>query len=239
MSSDVRNAPRSPVAVGSWGTTSSGLVHDDDVVEDEVVDVASAAAIGAARLDAQNVAGRLQLVVPLDQQDVPIPGVPRGARGQPAKHIHAVDTEDVPLMIDVPRLKHQDRGLCRVDAGAIKRKVFGTPHEDNIGFDVVEDSRARSRGVAARRARRCNWSPWFEWLRNRGWCAFDVEHSLRPVRDEFLSRNFSPGLGAAVELSRREKKNEACGVDGCSMRLSRVAETPSFNACGSIQQTPR
>lgn len=44
-------------------------------------------------------------------------------------------------MIDVPRLKHQDRGLCRVDAGAIKRKVFGTPHEDNVGFDVVEDSR--------------------------------------------------------------------------------------------------
>ena len=44
-------------------------------------------------------------------------------------------------MIDVPRLKHQDRGLCRVDAGAIKRKIFGTPHEDDVGFDVVEDSR--------------------------------------------------------------------------------------------------
>ena len=44
-------------------------------------------------------------------------------------------------MIDIPRLKHQDRGLCRVDTGAIKRKVFGTPHEDNVGFDVVEDAR--------------------------------------------------------------------------------------------------
>ena len=38
-------------------------------------------------------------------------------------------------------MKHQDRGLCRVDTGAIKRKVFGTPHEDNVGFDVVEDAR--------------------------------------------------------------------------------------------------
>ena len=44
-------------------------------------------------------------------------------------------------MIDVPRLKHQDRGHCRIDAGAIERKVFGPPYKDDIGFDVVEDSR--------------------------------------------------------------------------------------------------
>jgi hypothetical protein len=43
-------------------------------------------------------------------------------------------------MIDVPRLKHEHGGLCRVDAGTIKWKVFGTPHEGDIGFDVVEDA---------------------------------------------------------------------------------------------------
>ena len=42
-------------------------------------------------------------------------------------------------MIDVPRLKHQERGLRGIDAGTIEGKVFGRAHEDHIGFNVVED----------------------------------------------------------------------------------------------------
>ena len=80
-------------------------------------------------------------MVPLDQQDVAIPGIPRGARRQSTKHVLAVDTKNVPLMIDVPRLKHQERGLRGIDAGTIEGKVFGPAHEDHIGFNVVEDPR--------------------------------------------------------------------------------------------------
>ena len=43
--------------------TSASLVHDDDVIDDEVIDVVNALATRVARFDVQHVACRSQLVV--------------------------------------------------------------------------------------------------------------------------------------------------------------------------------
>ena len=53
-----------------------GLVLDDDVVEDELVDVAVNAAAVVTRFDAEDVPRLSQAVVSLDEQDIAVPGVP-------------------------------------------------------------------------------------------------------------------------------------------------------------------
>ena len=55
------------------------LVDDDDVVDDEVIDVAGALATRSARLDVQDIACRFQLMMGLNQQDIGIPCISRRA----------------------------------------------------------------------------------------------------------------------------------------------------------------
>jgi hypothetical protein len=43
-------------------------------------------------------------------------------------------------MSDIPRLKHQERGLCVSMPGQSNGKSLA-PDKDDVGFDVVQDSR--------------------------------------------------------------------------------------------------
>ena len=49
----------------------------------------------------QDIACRFQLMVGLNQQDIGIPGISRRADRQPAKHIDAIDEQDVSAMVNI------------------------------------------------------------------------------------------------------------------------------------------
>ena len=102
--------------------------------------IVTAPATRIARFDVQDVACRSQLVVSFDQQDIAIPCISRGACWQPAKHIDSIDLKDVSSMVNVPRLKHHERGFIRIHVWAVEREAFCPSDELNVGFYIVKSS---------------------------------------------------------------------------------------------------
>jgi hypothetical protein len=58
-----------------FGSHLPSFIHDDRVINDEVIDVAAAPTTFIARFDVQYVICRFQLVTRFDKQDVAIPGI--------------------------------------------------------------------------------------------------------------------------------------------------------------------
>ncbi len=60
-------------------------------------------------------------------------------REGPAKHIDSIDFENISLMVNITRLKHQKGGFARMNTGAIEQEILGRSHKWNVWFDILED----------------------------------------------------------------------------------------------------
>ena len=86
----------------------------------------------------QHVVRTLQPMMRFDQQNVPIPGIPIGTRGQTTKDINSIDPKDVLLVVDGARLEHQESSFVGVDIRTIEREVLCWSNKYHVGFDVVK-----------------------------------------------------------------------------------------------------
>jgi len=115
-----------------------GLIHNDYIIDDEVIEVAAASAACIARFDVQYVACLFQSVMGLYEQDVAIPRISAGAGWQSAKHLDCIDPKDILLMVDVTRLKHQKCSFAWVNIWAIEREVLCRSYEWNTGLNIIK-----------------------------------------------------------------------------------------------------
>jgi hypothetical protein len=84
----------------------------------------------------QDVAGLSQLVVRFYKEDIAIPCISASARWQSAEDLDSINLKDIPIMVDITRLKHQDGGFSWINIGAIEQEVLGRTHEWNGGYIV-------------------------------------------------------------------------------------------------------